>query len=160
MTKNTSIHHGPYSHHHQKGVALVVSMILLAVITLLSISAMRTTNLDTKIAVNHQFKELSFQAAESAFAILTGPAPNVLTPATATAANVDNTDYFTSTGVPDQPDLSADVEMDYLYETRANKVSGFGLNILTVVYQADAVGRVAQSGTQTQNRMQVILVRN
>ena len=41
---------------------------------------MRGTNLDAKIAANYQHKQLSFQAAENAFARLTGGAPEVVTP--------------------------------------------------------------------------------
>ncbi|MEW8586137.1 MAG: PilX N-terminal domain-containing pilus assembly protein, partial [Candidatus Thiodiazotropha sp.] len=52
----------------QRGSALVISLILLTIITILSVSAMRSTNLDTKIAVNHQLKKLSYRAAENAFA--------------------------------------------------------------------------------------------
>ena len=64
----------------QDGVALIISMILLAVITLLSVTAMRGTNLDAKIAANHQHKQLSFQAAENAFARLIGDDPQVVAP--------------------------------------------------------------------------------
>ncbi|MCU7854967.1 MAG: hypothetical protein KZQ79_04615, partial [Candidatus Thiodiazotropha sp. (ex Lucinoma borealis)] len=75
MTQNTHRLQNQNRRQHQDGAALAVSLILLIIITLLSVSAMRSTNLDTKISVNHQFKEASFQAAESALAIVTGPAP-------------------------------------------------------------------------------------
>ncbi|MEW8156018.1 MAG: PilX N-terminal domain-containing pilus assembly protein, partial [Candidatus Thiodiazotropha endolucinida] len=51
---------------NQSGTALVISLIMLTIVTLLSITAMQNTNLDTKVAVNHQFKGLSFSAAENA----------------------------------------------------------------------------------------------
>ncbi|MEW8505206.1 MAG: PilX N-terminal domain-containing pilus assembly protein [Candidatus Thiodiazotropha sp.] len=147
--------------HQQQGAALVVGLILLSVITLLSVSAMRSTNLETKIAVNHQFKELSFQAAENALAQLTGPNPNVLVP-NAICAEQDNPNYYQSSGVTHQPDLSADVTMQMreISPPGKYKFSGFGLNVVTVLYKADSLGTVAGNNTRTTNRMQVALIRN
>jgi type IV pilus assembly protein PilX len=153
-----------YSNRHsQNGTALVVGLVLLTIITLLSVSAMRSTNLDTKIAINHQFKEVSFQAAENALARVTGPLddadldlPNTLGEENA----VTNYSYYESTGVDQQPDFSADVTLEMTEISRKYKFSGFPLNILTVMYQADSQGTVAGSDTQTINRMQVALIRN
>ncbi|MCU7932682.1 MAG: hypothetical protein KZQ90_17925 [Candidatus Thiodiazotropha sp. (ex Codakia rugifera)] len=145
---------------HQGGTALAVTLILLIIITLLSVSAMRSTNLDTKVSVNHQFKEASFQAAESALGIVTAPAPVVQVPATPSSPPVTNTDFFSSSGVTNQADLSADLIMTYIGPSRSYKVSGFRPNALTHEYQADAIGTVDQSGTRTQNSMRLLLIRN
>ncbi|MES9992266.1 MAG: PilX N-terminal domain-containing pilus assembly protein [Candidatus Thiodiazotropha sp.] len=147
--------------HQQQGAALVIGLILLSVITLLSVSAMRSSNLETKIAVNHQFKELSFQAAENALAQLTGPDPEILVP-NAICAEQPNPGYYTSSGVTHQPDLSADVTMQMreISPPGKYKFSGFGLNVVTVLYKADALGTVADNNTQTTNRMEVALIRN
>jgi type IV pilus assembly protein PilX len=161
MTNN---HFTSYSNcHSQSGAALVIGLVMLTIITLLSVSAMRSTNLDTKIAVNHQFKEMSFQAAENALARVTGPLedadldlPNALGAVNA----VTNFDYYESTGVDHQPDFSADVELEMTEISRRYKFSGFPLNVLTVMYQADSRGTVAGTDTQTINRMQVALIRN
>ncbi|MEW8625521.1 MAG: PilX N-terminal domain-containing pilus assembly protein [Candidatus Thiodiazotropha sp.] len=149
--------HSPTRLKHQDGAALAISLILLVIITLLSVSAMRSTNIDTKISVNYQFKEASFQAAENALATVT-PA-TIQVPLTPDAPPVTNTDYFTSTGVTDQPDVSADVVMTYIGPTRAYKVSGYRPNTLFQEYQADAIGTVGDTGTRTQNRMQLLIVR-
>ncbi|MBT3055792.1 MAG: hypothetical protein KME69_13065 [Candidatus Thiodiazotropha sp. (ex Codakia orbicularis)] len=147
--------------HSQSGAALVISLIMLAIITLLSVSAMRSTNLDTKIAVNQHLKEMTFQAAENALAQLTGPVvtvnlPNSLGPDNA----VNNISYYQSLGVTDQPNISADVNVEMLEISRRYKFSGFPLNVLTIMYQADSRGIVAGNNTQSINRMQVALIRN
>jgi len=50
----------------QQGFALVVSMILLVVITLLALGALRSTTLQTRMAANLYDRGLAFQSAESA----------------------------------------------------------------------------------------------
>jgi type IV pilus assembly protein PilX len=160
-----------YIPSNQKGAALVISMIFLLIITLLSVSAMRTTNIDTKIATNHQFKELSFQAAESALATVTTPdPPDVLIPNSTPGATAQNTSYFSSPGTTDQPALSADLAITYLYGLKKDEpadpdsgkiginVSGYPMNNAFNTYLATAEGSVAESGTKTTNRMQVVLI--
>jgi type IV pilus assembly protein PilX len=150
-------------------------MILLIIITMLSVTAMRNTNFETKIAVNHQFKELSFRAAENALAIVTGPeldSTGLDIPSTI-GNSTHNEDFFEShpDGTPidstlaHQPPVSADV--DLLYERKVDPKAGEGnmlfsghqIDVVTHLYQADAVGTVGDSGTSTHNRMQVALIR-
>ncbi len=50
----------------QRGAALVVSLILLMMLTLLAISTMSTASLEVTMAGNDQFAENAFQLAESA----------------------------------------------------------------------------------------------
>lgn len=50
----------------QRGMVLVVSLIILVVITLLAISAMRVTTLEERMAGNTRDRQLAFQAAEYA----------------------------------------------------------------------------------------------
>lgn len=173
MRSYTSI----YSNHsyNQEGAALVISMILLIIITLLSVTAMRNTNFETKIAVNHQFKEMSFRAAENALAIVTAPeldATGLDIPSTIGNSS-HNGNVFEShpDGTPidstlaQQPPVSADV--DLLYERKVDPKAGEGnmlfsghqIDVVTHLYQADAVGTVGDSGTSTHNRMQVALIR-
>lgn len=51
---------------HQRGVVLVVALIMLAVITLLGVSAMQVTSLEERMAGNMRDRSLAFQAAEAA----------------------------------------------------------------------------------------------
>ncbi|MCU7882782.1 MAG: hypothetical protein KZQ82_01155 [Candidatus Thiodiazotropha sp. (ex Lucinoma annulata)] len=159
----------------QKGTALVVSMILLTIITMLSVTAMRNTNLETRIAVNHQFKELSFRGAENALAIVTGPElDSIGLDIPSTIGNTtQNIDFFRTHpgGTPLDPTLSEQppisVDVDVLYEDKIDPKEGKGnmlfsghqLDIITHLFRVDAVGTVGDSGTRTQNRMQVALIR-
>ncbi len=144
---------------NQGGVALAVSIILLFVITMLSVSAMRSTNIDTKISINHQFKQMSFQTAESALAKLLGPNPGGSAPTTTPGAFVDNVAYYTSTGVAHQPDMSADLRMEFIEKTQKYKFSGHPLNTMAFVFKADAVGTIGSSNATTHNRMEVARLR-
>ncbi|MCG7922557.1 MAG: PilX N-terminal domain-containing pilus assembly protein [Candidatus Thiodiazotropha lotti] len=155
----------------QKGFALVVSMILLAIITMLSVSSMRNTNIETRIAVNHQLKELSFQAAENAISIVTGTPIDTLLDdynlrlPTVIGQTLTTSNFHVSTGVTDQADTHADV--DVLYEDfidpkqgLGNRVySGYQFDTASHLYLVDSTGFVDGSGTQTTNRTQAALIR-
>jgi len=52
--------------HHQTGAALIISMILLLVMTLIGVTAMQSTVLEEKMAGNYRDQNLAFQAAEAA----------------------------------------------------------------------------------------------
>jgi type IV pilus assembly protein PilX len=150
----------------QSGAALIISLILLIIITMLSVTAMRNTNFETKIAVNHQLKELSFRAAENALAIVTGPELDAtgLDIPSVVDATTSNDDLFEST-VTGQPSLSTIVDIKYLrkIDPKAGEgnmlFSGHQLDIITHLYQVDSTGTVNESGTSTHNRMQVALIR-
>lgn len=76
--------------HRQQGVALVVALILLVVMTLLGLSAMRSVTLEEKMAANTFDRSVSFQAAESvlreAESKLTGLTPPIRVSPSPTAA--------------------------------------------------------------------------
>ena len=55
----------PFSRVHQQGAALVVSLILLLVMTLLGVASLNTTTLQERMASNTQEHGRAFQAAES-----------------------------------------------------------------------------------------------
>ena len=50
----------------QRGAVLIISLLILMVITLIGITAMQTTTLDTKIAANYKNYKISFEGAEAA----------------------------------------------------------------------------------------------
>ena len=166
---NTKRRNTPFPPTRQQGVALVVSLILLVVITLLSVTAMRSANLDTKITVNHQHKQLAFQAAENALTKLTSlpmtdpEMKNLNVPGQIEDTPETTTSWFSSTGTDEAPapDLSADITMDYVEKSAPGKYkfSGFGLNIITHIYQAEAIGSVTGTNATARNRMQVALLR-
>ena len=145
----------------QQGVALIVSMILLAVITLLSVTAMRGTNLDARIAANHQHKQLSFQAAENAFSKLTSGDPQVDVP-TAYTGPLQYPDYVSFAGVDGQPGSSGDLDLAFVRQSAPGeyKFSGYSLNATALIYTADTYGRVSNSNARSHNRATVVLVRD
>ncbi len=52
--------------NQQQGMALVMALVLLLVITILGVSAARMSNVDTQLAGNSMYSVLVFQGAESA----------------------------------------------------------------------------------------------
>ena len=57
------------SRHRQRGVALVMALVFLLLLTLLGITALNTTSLEGKMATNVKDRNLAFQAAESALTL-------------------------------------------------------------------------------------------
>lgn len=55
--------------HRQNGVVLVVALILLIIMTLLGLTAMRSSTLEERMAAHSYDRSLSFQAAEAALRI-------------------------------------------------------------------------------------------
>ncbi|MES9945504.1 pilus assembly PilX family protein [Candidatus Thiodiazotropha sp. CDECU1] len=155
----------------QSGVALVVSLIVLTIVTLLSISAVQNTNLDTKIAVNHQFKALSFAAAENALAKVIGPDLTVIDdfdiPSQVNEVS-EHDSFFVSPEPGDEhsdpllnahPPLRASLSMMYQGEREGLFFSGHQLDNTTHLFLTDAIGTVGEGHTHTHNRMQVGLLR-
>ena len=145
----------------QQGVALIVSMILLAVITLLSVTAMRGTNLDARIAANHQHKQISFQAAANAFAKLTSDNPEVEVP-TAYSGTLNYPDYVFFAGIEGQPESSGDLDLAFVRQSSKGefKFSGYSLNATALIYTADTYGSVSNSKARSHHRATVVLVRD
>jgi len=143
----------------QAAMALISGLVLLAVMTLLGLTAMRSTTQDTRLAVNHQHKQQSFQTAENALTQMMADEPGDIAPVTVPGTVRDHPDYFTSWGVSGQPDVSADLSVEYVEYRTDLLISGFELNSTGYIYQADATGRVDDTGAQTTNRMGIALIR-
>jgi len=56
----------PLSPKQQNGSALIVSLSILLILTILGVSAMRTTSLEEKMAGNSRDSQVAFEAAEAA----------------------------------------------------------------------------------------------
>jgi len=75
------------SRQRQSGAALIVSLILLMVLTVLAISTMRTASLELLMAGNAQYRESAFRLAQSGIdAVVQRGDPGVLGDCTAPAA--------------------------------------------------------------------------
>ena len=52
--------------HNQRGVALVMALVFLTLLTIIGVTAMGTTSLEEKMATNTRDRNLAFQSAETA----------------------------------------------------------------------------------------------
>ncbi len=66
----------PCSLNQQKGVTLVIALILLLVVSLLGLSAMKATTMEEKMVGNTQDLNMAFEAAETALRIAADDIPN------------------------------------------------------------------------------------
>jgi type IV pilus assembly protein PilX len=127
----------------QRGAALVIGLLLLAIITLLAISGMSTASLELVMAGNEQFRQKAFQASatgiEEAIRVLP-TVPQTSTPTMVTAA------------VPD-----ADMGDRY---TTASRYMGDDLNVtgfssgkfVALHYQITSTGTSARNATSRQQQ--------
>ena len=65
-TKPASLRFATRCHGHQRGVALVVALILLVVMTLVGLSGLRSVTLEERMTSHTFDRSISFQAAEAA----------------------------------------------------------------------------------------------
>ena len=54
------------SQHSQRGVALIMSLVMLLILTILGLSSVQSTSLQQRMSLNARDSDLAFQAAESA----------------------------------------------------------------------------------------------
>lgn len=90
------------NNNRQQGMALVIAMIMLLLITILGVSAVRMSTLNTQVAGNSIFAGLVFQGAESALSrsLSSKDLSNLPAAATAHGTDVDiHSDYFPSEAV-------------------------------------------------------------
>ncbi|WP_328188544.1 pilus assembly PilX family protein [Marinobacter sp. OP 3.4] len=81
---------------NQKGAVLIVSMVMLLLLTIIGMSAVELTNMDTRIASNTKDRALAFDAAETALNMSgqvlapSEPLPDSSTPGFLTSTMTDN----------------------------------------------------------------------
>ena len=66
MIRSSHAHPAAPLARHQRGVALVVALLLLLVITIVGLAAVRSTTMQQKMTSNFQDRQIAFQAAEAA----------------------------------------------------------------------------------------------
>ena len=82
--------------HRQQGAVLIVSLVMLLLLTIIGMSAVELTNMDTRIAANTKDRALAFDAAETALNMSgqalspSEPLPDSSTPGFLTSAMADN----------------------------------------------------------------------
>ena len=88
-----------YSQRNQQGVALVMALAFLLILTIIGVTAMTTSSLQEKMAGNAQDRNMAFQAAESALRV----AENFLfvtAPGALPNFSLDTGGYYDATPVP------------------------------------------------------------
>ena len=98
----TNTNRNRLKNNRQQGMALVIAMIMLLLITILGVSAVRMSTLNTQVAGNSIFAGLVFQGAESALSRSLSSKDWSNLPAAATAHGADvnvHSSYFPNEAV-------------------------------------------------------------
>jgi type IV pilus assembly protein PilX len=61
-----TLHHSPYTVHDQSGMALIIGLMILLLMTLIGTSAMQTSSIQERISGNLYERNVAFHAAEAA----------------------------------------------------------------------------------------------
>jgi len=136
----------------QSGAALIISMVLLMVLTLLAISTMRTASLEIAMAGNDQYTENAFQLAESgverhiADAVANPNKCDIPNDAGADGCDLDDEEITDMKG-------SFTTRGSYLGETNCKqKLVSFG-SFQSFNYEVQAVGTTDNDGATAQHTL-------
>lgn len=98
----------------QKGAALIISLIILVVMTMIGVASMGTSLMQEKMASNSQNKNITFQAAESSVgALITAVLGGDQSDMTNAMNDLGNVGPFIPFDV-DDPDVTAGYQVTYL----------------------------------------------
>jgi type IV pilus assembly protein PilX len=142
----------------QSGAALVVSMVMLMVLTMLAISTMSTASLEVTMAGNNQYSENAFQLAETGLdQYIATVAAN---PGCANTLNPDVCDI-------DGPDPGVVAAMGGTYQAQATFLNDFdgcpGSSKGTLAsyhFEVQATGQTTNQGATSQHSQGWLLCRN
>jgi len=132
--------------NHERGAALVTSLILLLVLTVLGVSTMSTATMEMRMAANNQFLENAFQLAETGLdgdlarlnsGAMASPTPQGLNPVT----GVGNCSAPTAGAIPE---LSGTFTNTICYTGVTGLVSGTSINLMVNFMFQDDSQAVAQ----------------
>ncbi len=141
----------------QQGVALFIVLVLLVVLTTLSLSAMRSAIMETKISANYQHKHLSFQAAENMQEVLIAlPVQEINFPVAVSAVQTDViTIESTDQDVGSDLKIQGNLQLTNLGKRKNVKVGGNSIENEGLVYIADSFGQVMNTQAKTHTRVEV-----
>ncbi len=127
--------------NRERGAALVTSLILLLVLTVLGVSTMSTASMEMRMAANDQFLENAFQTAETGLngdlarlnaGTIVAPAPQNINPAT----GFGNCLADTNGGIPE---LGGNFTNSICYTGVTGLVSGTSINLMVnFMFQNDS----------------------
>lgn len=101
--------------HRQRGTALIMSLVILMILTILGITAMGTASLEEKMSGNTQEGTRAFEAAESGL-------NQAMNTAGSLDLNVTTTNKFTYSGMK----ASASVSTQFMQYSPPRRGSGYG----------------------------------
>ena len=144
-----------FTRSRNRGAALPIAMIFLFLITLTGVSMMETAVDNQKMTNNYQHHALSYQAADSVlYKLLTVDSEDVGPNYTATFLSDFPGDFE---NVADQPDMTVDLEMNFIEEKKNVFVPGFEVGSSAFIYEASSTGDVGTASVT--NKMGVALIR-
>ncbi|OGT19335.1 MAG: hypothetical protein A2V90_04305 [Gammaproteobacteria bacterium RBG_16_57_12] len=114
---------------HQRGTALIMSLVILMILTILGVTAMGTATLEERMAGNTQELNKAFQAAESGLT-------QVLDTAGSLDLNVATTNDFTYAA----SNSSASVTTEFVEFTPPKRGSGHGSNVEAANFDQSSTG--------------------
>lgn len=131
-------------HKKQRGAALIIGLILLAIITLLAVVGMNISNSELASATSEQLRMRAFQAAESGvesglievFNVGTAVGAEKKVGPTAVPGSAKNT--ASGAAVDTAETVSA-------YRGESQLVDGYGNNFISFHYDVDSIGRSARN---------------
>ena len=127
------------SMHKQRGMVLVVSLLLLLMLTLIAISAANQSSLQLRIASNSEQQNAAFQAAESGIQLWT-----------ATYFDADDNAFFPNDWTSQQVGSGSSKEHSTVTAVYAGPCPGSGVGRISLnCFDLQSVGEVCESGTCT-----------
>jgi type IV pilus assembly protein PilX len=114
----------------ERGAALIMSLVILLILTVLGITAMGTSSLEQKMAGNTQEANRAFQAAESG-----------LNQALNTAGTLDLNKSQKTNATFSGMSASAAVETRFIQFSPAKRGSGYGNNFEAANFEQDGEGK-------------------
>ncbi len=133
----------------QRGIALIASLLMLLVMTLIGLSAMERTMTEEKMASNSQQKAMTFQAAETAIQqFLDGSNDVVYT-------NSINGEDTTISYHQDGDTISISASMEYIGETM---VLGNSVGDVGYEFELTGVGSIAGTSASSTNVQGVLYI--
>lgn len=119
----------PAASRYQRGTALIMSLVILLILTILGVTAMGTATLEERMAGNTQETNKAFQAAESG-----------LNQAMDTAGSLDLNIATTNDFTYSATNASATVTTAFVEFTRPKRGSGHGSNVEAANFDQNSSG--------------------
>ncbi len=131
-------------HKQQRGAALIIGLILLAIVTLLAVVGMNISNSELASATSEQLRMRAFQAAEAGvesglvdvFTVGTTEGAEKKAGPTAVPGSAKNTASGASVDT---------TETVAAYRGESNLVDGYGNGFISFHYDVDSIGRSARN---------------